>query len=76
MSWIYKSRSKIPKTDIIVGNLLCICPKCHYILLVRDGERPLYCPMCGSKNLREVGDKDDERRNSQDSKKVCRWRCE
>ncbi len=58
MSWIYKSRNKVDKKDLTAsGELVPICPKCHYILMVRDGERPLYCPMCGNKNLTDTKEK-------------------
>lgn len=51
MGWVYKSKNKTE--DKVVSGVLPICPKCHYILMIREGERPLYCPMCGNKNLED-----------------------
>ncbi len=47
MSWVYKMKNKLSKDDLAVAEVLPVCPKCHYILLVRNGEEPVYCPMCG-----------------------------
>ena len=53
MSWLYKSKGKIGGGKPELNEILPICPKCHYILQSRPGERPIYCPMCGEKNLVE-----------------------
>ena len=51
MSWAYKMKKRLKKEEVNVGEIVAICPKCHYILLVRNGENPVFCPMCGKKNL-------------------------
>ena len=51
MSWAYKMKKRLKKEEVNVGEIVAICPKCHYILLVRNGENPVFCPMCGEKNL-------------------------
>ena len=56
MTWVYKSRYKM-KDDIKVNDILPICSKCHYILLLRPGERAYYCPMCGEQHLKVEGEK-------------------
>lgn len=50
MSWLYKSKSKV-KDSLEIDEVLPMCPKCYYILLVRPGEKAVYCPMCGERNL-------------------------
>ncbi len=57
MSWVYKMKNKVSKDDLNIGSMLAACPKCHYILLIREGEKPIYCPMCGSQNLETKGNK-------------------
>lgn len=47
--WVYKTLDR--RVDLrYVDDISPICPKCHYILIVRKGERPKYCPMCGFRN--------------------------
>lgn len=50
MTWLYKTKGKVAGTKDI-AEVLPVCPKCHYNLLIRNGERALYCPMCGTKHL-------------------------
>ena len=47
--WVYKTIDK--RLDLrYIDDLAPICPKCHYVLIVRKGEHPKYCPMCGFRN--------------------------
>ena len=43
MGWVYKSKNKTE--DKVASGVLPICPKCHYILMIRE--------MCGNKNLED-----------------------
>lgn len=47
--WVYKSKDKLQDKPAPTS-VLPICPKCHYVLLIREGEKPAFCPMCGYKN--------------------------
>lgn len=51
MSWIYKMKNKLSVDHTKLGSMVSICPKCHYILLIREGEKPVWCPMCGERNV-------------------------
>lgn len=57
MSWVYKMKNKLSKEEVSLAEVVPVCPKCHYILLVRNGEEPLYCPMCGRINKEVKNDK-------------------